>query len=70
MAYTAEPEDIQGKTGLAYLHSSHCLGSGDIMISAMGDPSGKGKGNFILLDQQLKVSGCSVLRHTQPCAFA
>ena len=37
LAHTAEPEDIQSKTGLAYLHSSHCLGSGDIMVSAMGE---------------------------------
>lgn len=64
LAYTAEPEDIQSKTGLAYLHSSHCLGSGDIMVSAMGDPNGKGKGNFVLLDQQLKVRARYLIR---PC---
>ena len=56
IAKTAEPEDIQKATGLAYLHSSHCLGSGDIMVSAMGTPEGKGVGNFILFDQDLKVS--------------
>ena len=28
LAKTVEPEEIQSKTGLAYLHSSHCLGSG------------------------------------------
>ena len=55
IAKTAEPEDIQKATGLAYLHSSHCLGSGDIMVSAMGTPEGKGVGNFILFDQDLKV---------------
>ena len=55
IAKTAEPEDIQKATGLAYLHSSHCLGSGDIMISAMGTPAGKGVGNFVLFDQDLKV---------------
>ncbi|KAL3160862.1 Methanethiol oxidase [Trebouxia sp. C0009 RCD-2024] len=57
IAKTAEPEDIQKATGLAYLHSSHCLGSGDIMVSAMGTPEGKGVGNFILFDQDLKVKG-------------
>ncbi len=55
IAKTAEPEDIQKATGLAYLHSSHCLGSGDIMVSAMGTPAGNGVGNFILFDQDLKV---------------
>lgn len=28
LKYTVEPEEIQSKTGLAFLHSSHCLGSG------------------------------------------
>ena len=55
IAKTAEPEDIQKATGLAYLHSSHCMGSGGIMVSAMGIPAGKGVGNFILFDQDLKV---------------
>ena len=29
LAKIVEPEEIQSKTGLAYLHSSHCLGSGE-----------------------------------------
>ncbi|XP_068107567.1 methanethiol oxidase-like isoform X2 [Hyperolius riggenbachi] len=45
-----EPVDVYWKCGLAHLHTSHCLGSGEIMISAMGDPSGNGKGGFVLLD--------------------
>ena len=28
LAHVVESQDIQAKTGLAYLHSSHCLGSG------------------------------------------
>ena len=28
---TAEPADVK-RTGLAFLHSAHCLGSGDIMV--------------------------------------
>ena len=50
-----EPDEVFNKTGLAYLHTSHCLANGDIMISAMGDPEGKKKGEevtYILL--QLK----------------
>lgn len=60
IAKIAEPEDIQKVTGLAYLHSSHCLGSGDIMVSAMGTPQGKGVGNFILFDQDLKVDSSHI----------
>ncbi|XP_065841568.1 methanethiol oxidase-like [Oscarella lobularis] len=46
----AEGEEIKKKTGLASLHTSHCLANGNVMISAMGDPEGNGKGGFILLD--------------------
>lgn len=28
IAKVVQPEDIREKTGLTYLHSSHCLGSG------------------------------------------
>mmetsp|Transcript_19144 Transcript_19144/g.41321 ORF Transcript_19144/g.41321 Transcript_19144/m.41321 type:complete len:475 (+) Transcript_19144:158-1582(+) len=52
-----EPHDIQDKTGLSYLHTSHCLGSGDIMVSAMGDKDGNPRGAFLLLDQDLQVKG-------------
>ncbi|XP_068108549.1 methanethiol oxidase [Hyperolius riggenbachi] len=45
-----EPEEVQKKCGLRNLHTSHCLGCGEIMISALGDPSGNGKGGFVLLD--------------------
>uniref|UniRef100_A0A672FM94 Methanethiol oxidase n=1 Tax=Salarias fasciatus TaxID=181472 RepID=A0A672FM94_SALFA len=45
-----EPVDLYFKCGLANPHTSHCLGSGQIMISCMGDPSGNGKGGFVLLD--------------------
>lgn len=39
-----EPVDLYWKCGLANPHTSHCLSSGQIMISCMGDPSGNGKG--------------------------
>lgn len=41
------PEEVTN-TGLAYLHTSHCLGSGEIMISAMGTPDGKEQGKVVL----------------------
>lgn len=44
-----EQEEVS-KTGLGYLHTAHCLGSGEIMISAMGTPEGKEQGGFLLLD--------------------
>lgn len=39
-----EPQDIHAKCGLGYLHTTHCLASGEVMISALGDPKGNGKG--------------------------
>lgn len=41
-----EPVDLFWKCGLANPHTSHCLGSGQIMISCLGDPSGAGKGEM------------------------
>ena len=35
-------------------HTTHCLADGDIMISTMGDNSGNGKGDFILIDGKSK----------------
>ncbi|XXG78661.1 hypothetical protein AAC387_Pa08g2561 [Persea americana] len=53
-----EPADIVQKTGLAYPHTSHCLASGDIMVSCLGDKDGNAAGNgFLLLDSEFKVKG-------------
>ncbi|XP_077384359.1 methanethiol oxidase [Festucalex cinctus] len=49
---TVEPVELYWKCGLANPHTTHCLGSGQILISCMGDPSGGGKGGFVLLDGQ------------------
>lgn len=39
-----EAEDIHAKCGLGYVHTSHCLASGEVMISTLGDSKGNGKG--------------------------
>lgn len=53
-----EPEDILTKTGLAYPHTSHCLASGDVMVSCLGDKDGNATGNgFLLLDSEFNVKG-------------
>uniref|UniRef100_A0A8C6SSV4 Methanethiol oxidase n=2 Tax=Neogobius melanostomus TaxID=47308 RepID=A0A8C6SSV4_9GOBI len=53
-----EPVDLYYKCGLANPHTSHCLANGQIMISCMGDPSGSGKGGFVLLDgETFEVTG-------------
>ncbi|XP_019412486.1 PREDICTED: selenium-binding protein 1-A-like [Crocodylus porosus] len=45
-----EPVEVYWKCNLANPHTTHCLGNGEIMISSIGEPSGNGKGGFILLD--------------------
>ncbi|NWR39221.1 SBP1A oxidase, partial [Tachuris rubrigastra] len=45
-----EPVELFQKGNVANPHTSHCLGTGDILISCLGDPAGNGKGSFILLD--------------------
>jgi selenium-binding protein 1 len=53
-----EPADIANKTGLAYPHTSHCLASGDVMVSCLGDKDGNAEGNgFLLLDSEFNVKG-------------
>jgi len=51
-------KDIIEKANLSFMHSSHCLADGNIMISGMGDENGEGKGSFILVDgQSFEVKG-------------
>ena len=52
-----EREKILSKTGLSYLHSAHCLGTGEILVSAMGTGTGERSGGFLLLDQDFEVKG-------------
>lgn len=61
-------EDVFWKCNLGYPHTSHCLGSGEIMISALGDPAGNGKGTPV--PTSLPGRGCWDRRdspHTQSC---
>lgn len=39
-----EAEDIHAKCDLGYVHTSHCLASGEVMISTLGDSKGNAKG--------------------------
>jgi len=39
---TVTAKEIAEKSGLSFPHTSHCLGSGDIMISFLGDKAGNG----------------------------
>jgi len=49
--------DIAAKTGLAFPHTVHCLGSGEIMASFMGDTAGNAEGGFGLLDEDFNIKG-------------
>ncbi|KAK4435819.1 Selenium-binding protein 2 [Sesamum alatum] len=53
-----EVDDVIEKTGLAYPHTAHCLASGDIMVSCLGDKQGNAQGSgFLLLDSDFNVKG-------------
>ncbi len=52
-----EPETIKAKTGLSTPHTVHCLASGEIMISMLGDADGNAPGGFMLLDHDFNVKG-------------
>lgn len=48
-----EPVDVHKKSGLGAPHTAHCLASGEVMISCIGDAEGNNsKSGFILLDGQ------------------
>jgi selenium-binding protein 1 len=39
-------------------HTTHCLASGEIMISVLGDKNGNAKGDFLLIDaHSLEIKG-------------
>lgn len=51
-------EAIAKATGLAYPHTSHCLGDGSIMVSMMGNASdSSAAGDFLLLSSDLDILG-------------
>ena len=39
-----QPEEVAEKTGLGFLHTTHCLANGEVMISSLGKPNGEGEG--------------------------
>ncbi len=52
-----EPEEVFGKTGLSAPHTVHCLASGEVMISMLGDADGNAPGGFLLLDENFDIKG-------------
>ena len=58
LAAEVSPEEIAAKTGLAWPHTSHCLGDGHIMVSFMGEAAtGEARGGFVLFDQDMRFAG-------------
>ncbi|HEV8002862.1 MAG TPA: selenium-binding family protein [Planctomycetaceae bacterium] len=51
------PEEIISKTNLTGPHTVHCLSTGEIMISMLGDAKGNLPGGFLLLDDKFNVAG-------------
>ena len=56
------PQVIEGELlralNVATPHTTHCLASGEIMISVMGDKHGNGKGDFVIIDgHTLEIKG-------------
>lgn len=45
-----QPEEVASKTGLGYLHTTHCLANGEVMISSLGTSDGEGEGGYVILD--------------------
>jgi len=52
-----EPQEIAERTNLSAPHTVHCLASGEIMLSMLGDAQGNAPGGFLLLDEQFNIAG-------------
>ncbi len=55
--HVIEPGEIVSQTGLTAPHTVHCLPSGEIMLSMLGNGQGEGPGGFLLLDQDFQIAG-------------
>ncbi len=51
-----EADEVK-KANLSAPHTVHCLGTGEVMISMLGDREGNGPGGFLLLDDKFDIKG-------------
>lgn len=49
--------EIMARTNLSGPHTVHCLPSGEMMISMLGDAAGNGPGGFLLLRDSFEIAG-------------
>lgn len=52
-----EAADIADRANLSAPHTVHCLPSGQVMLSMLGDRQGNAPGGFLLLDDKFDVAG-------------
>jgi len=52
-----EPETVAKVADLSAPHTAHCLATGEIMISMLGNAKGDGPGGFLLLDDKFEPKG-------------
>ncbi len=52
-----EPETIAKVADLSAPHTAHCLASGEILISMLGNAKGEGPGGFLLLNDRFEPTG-------------
>src|SRR5947209_6574148 len=52
-----EPEEIAKKADLSAPHTVHCLPSGEIMLSMLGNAKGDAPGGFLLLNEKFEPTG-------------
>ena len=70
LAAEVPPEEIAEKTGLAWPHTSHCLGDGTIMVSFMGEAkTGNARGGFAIFDEEMRFK-CSWEKEASPFGCA
>ncbi|MCI0703743.1 MAG: selenium-binding family protein [Planctomycetia bacterium] len=57
MRKVIQPDVIAKKTNLSAPHTVHCLPTGEIMLSMLGNAKGEAPGGFLLLDDKFNIKG-------------
>lgn len=57
LAAVVKGSDIKAAAGLSWPHTSHCLATGDVLVSHMGDAEGTSKGGLLLIDENQRIKG-------------
>ena len=57
MSKVISGDSVKKKSGLSAPHTIHCLASGEIMVSMLGNADGSAPGGFMMMNDQFEITG-------------